>query len=29
LRGFIGSLHDLIALLRDHMLPNPDVVTQV
>ena len=25
LRGFIGSYHDLIALIREFMLPNPDV----
>lgn len=25
LRGFIGSYHDLIAAIRDVMLPNPDV----
>jgi transaldolase len=25
LRGFIGSAHDLIAVVRDLMLPNPDV----
>jgi len=25
LRGFIGSYHDLIAVVRDIMLPNPDV----
>ena len=25
LRGFIASYHDLIAVVRDHMLPNPDV----
>lgn len=24
LRGFIGSYHDLVALVRDFMLPNPD-----
>jgi transaldolase len=25
LRGFISSVHDLVALIRDYMLPNPDV----
>ena len=25
LRGFIGSYHDLVALVRDFMLPNPDI----
>jgi len=25
LRGFIGSYHDLVAIVRDFMLPNPDV----
>jgi hypothetical protein len=25
LRGFIASYHDLIAAVRDVMLPNPDV----
>jgi transaldolase len=25
LRGFIGSYHDLVALVRDFMLPNPDL----
>ncbi len=25
LRGFIGSYHDLVGLVRDFMLPNPDV----
>ncbi len=25
LRGFIGSYHDLMAAVRDLMLPNPDV----
>lgn len=25
LRGFISSYHDLVALIRDFMLPNPDV----
>jgi transaldolase len=25
LRGFIGSAHDLIAVVRDLMLPDPDV----
>jgi transaldolase len=25
LRGFIGSVHDLVALIRDFMLPNPDI----
>jgi transaldolase len=25
LRGFISSYHDLIAVIRDFMLPNPDV----
>ena len=25
LRTFIGSYHDLVALIRDFMLPNPDV----
>lgn len=25
LRGFIGSVHDLTGLIRDFMLPNPDV----
>jgi transaldolase len=25
LRTFIGAYHDLIALIRDFMLPNPDV----
>jgi transaldolase len=25
LRGFIGSYHDLVAVVRDLMLPNPDV----
>lgn len=25
LRGFIGSFHDLVAVIRDFMLPNPDV----
>ena len=23
--GFIGSYHDLVALVRDFMLPNPDI----
>ncbi len=27
LRGFISSFHDLIAVIRDFMLPNPDVRT--
>jgi len=27
LRGFISSLHDLINVLRDFMLPNPDVIS--
>jgi transaldolase len=26
LRGFIGSYHDLVALIRDAMLPNPDLI---
>jgi transaldolase len=25
LRGFIGNYHDLVAVVRDYMLPNPDV----
>jgi transaldolase len=25
LRGFISSFHDLVAVIRDYMLPNPDV----
>ena len=25
LRNFIGSYHDLVAIVRDFMLPNPDV----
>jgi transaldolase len=25
LRGFISSFHDLVAVMRDYMLPNPDV----
>jgi len=25
LRGFISSYHDLVALMRDFMLPNPDI----
>ncbi len=25
LRGFIGSWHDFVALIREFMLPNPDV----
>jgi transaldolase len=25
LRAFIGSLHDLMAVVRDFMLPNPDL----
>jgi transaldolase len=25
LRGFISSYHDLVAMVRDFMLPNPDV----
>ena len=25
LRGFIGSYHDLVAMVRDFMLPDPDV----
>ena len=25
LRGFISSYHDLVALVRDYMLPNPDI----
>jgi len=25
LRAFIGSYHDLIAVIRDLMLPNPDL----
>ena len=25
LRGFIGSYQDLVATIRDFMLPNPDV----
>jgi transaldolase len=27
LRSFIESVHDLTAIVRDHMLPNPDVKT--
>ena len=26
LRGFISSYHDLVAVIRDFMLPNPDVL---
>jgi hypothetical protein len=25
LRGFIGSYYELVATIRDFMLPNPDV----
>ena len=25
LRGFIASLHDLVSVIRDYMLPNPDI----
>ena len=25
LRSFIASFHDLVALIRDFMLPNPDI----
>jgi len=25
LRAFIGSYHDFVALIRDVMIPNPDV----
>jgi transaldolase len=28
LRSFIGSYQDLVALVRDFMLPNPDLTTQ-
>jgi transaldolase len=27
LRGFIGAYHDLVAVIRDFMLPNPDVTS--